>query len=103
MNRHDVQTVKQILTKAPFSGSLFKVHVGCGDDANIHLYGFGTADALELMILQHAKQFGLSLERKITDLIQEDSTLVCLLKTPDAVGMGSSECAFCVPKQFGLD
>ena len=42
----------------------------CGDNAHIDADRGDTTHALELLFLQEAQQFGLSVERDVADLVQ---------------------------------
>ena len=60
----------------------------------------GAAQALELLLLQDAEQFGLQCRRNIADLVQEERAFVGQLEASNLLRDGSSERAFLVAKKF---
>ena len=46
----------------------------------------GAAEALELLLLQHAQQLGLQLQRNVADLVEEQRAAVRQLEAADAAG-----------------
>src|SRR6266550_242197 len=58
--------------------------------------------ALELLFLQDAKQFGLQRRRNITDLVQKERSFVSQLEAANLLRDGSGERPFFVTKQLTL-
>ncbi len=56
-----VQPVVQILAELAFFHQPLQIGVGGGDDAHVHLDGFGRPQRHELALLNHAQQLGLRL------------------------------------------
>src|SRR6185437_2616522 len=54
-DRHDIQTVEQILAETAVLDLLSKIAVGRGYDANIGVYLLRTADAAIMAVLQHTQ------------------------------------------------
>ena len=53
-----------------------QVAIGGGDHARIDANGLRAAHALELLLLQHAQQLHLRLERQLADFVEEDRAAV---------------------------
>src|SRR5579862_3011377 len=68
---HDVQPVKQILSKSPGSNLSLQVPIGRCNHSNIDLDRTGPADPIYLALLQSAEQFGLDLKRHLGHFIQQ--------------------------------
>jgi hypothetical protein len=72
MQGNDIQAIKQILPEASLSDALGQIPVCGGDHAHIDAQGFGTAYALELLLLQDAEQFDLRVRCEFADLVEKD-------------------------------
>src|SRR6185436_5082880 len=77
--------------------------VGCGDDPDVAADGLRAADALELPLLQHAKELRLEIERQVADLVQEERAFVRELEAPDPSSDRTGERAPFVPEDFTLE
>src|SRR4030095_7238363 len=73
------------------------------DQADVHLEGVRSSDALELALLENAQEFRLKLLRKVADLVQEQRAAVCQLEAADPACERAREGAFLVPEQLALD
>ena len=60
------------------------------------------AEALELLLLQHAEQLGLQLRRDVADLVEEQRPLVGQLEAADLLADGAGEGALLVAEQLAL-
>jgi hypothetical protein len=69
--REDVQAVVEVTAEAAVSDHLGQVAVGGRHQAHVHPKRLGAAQALELLLLEHAKQPGLQLEWNVADLVEE--------------------------------
>ena len=72
----DVQPVVEILTEPALVHHMPKIAVGRGDDPDVDLDRFHSAQAHELALLHDAQQLGLRVWRDVADLIEEDAALV---------------------------
>ena len=72
----DVEAVIEVLAETPFLHEREQIDVGGGDDAHVYLELFGTAEAHELALLNHAQEFGLGFRTDSGDFIEEDRSLV---------------------------
>ena len=66
-----VDTVVEVLAKAPFGNGLAQIFVRGCEDPHIHLDVHLAADAFDGVLLQHAQQADLVLIGEVPDLIQE--------------------------------
>ena len=80
-----------------------QVAVGGGDHAHVHAHGLRAADALELLLLQHAQQLHLRLERQVADLVEEDGAVVGQLEAALLLLHRAGERAAFVAEQLALD
>jgi hypothetical protein len=71
--------------------------------ADVHASGFVSADAFDFAFFENAKKFGLHGDRHIADFVEKKSSAVGLLEFSGVFGGGSSERAFFVAEEFGLD
>ena len=71
LNLDGVQPKKQIRTEA--AGSCFGIYIRVrgGKDAHIYAAGGRGTDTLKFAGLQHAKQFGLQIQRDVCDFVQK--------------------------------
>src|SRR6266550_1211542 len=75
----DVQSIVQVLTKAPLRYRKFQILMRGRDDADIDANGVTAADAVKLLLLQDAQQLGLEVEVHVSNLVQEHRAAVGLL------------------------
>ncbi len=78
--RDDVQAVEEVLAEAPALHLLRQVAVGGGDDPDIDLDAGGTPDPLEGLLLQHAHDLALGLQRHVGDLVEQQRAAMGLLQ-----------------------
>src|SRR5262249_28447991 len=74
--RNHVQTEKKIGAKATLTDFFVEVAVGGGDDADVDPERLAAADRLELLLLKHAQELDLRLERQLADLIEKERPAV---------------------------
>jgi hypothetical protein len=65
--------------------------------------GRRAADALELLLLQHAQQLHLRVERQLAHLVEEERAAVRQLEAADALLQRAGERALLVAEQLALD
>ena len=76
---------------------------GCGrHQAHVHVDRLGAAQALELLFLQYAEQFGLQLWRDVADLVEKQRPPVRELETADLLADGAGKGALLVAEQLAL-
>ena len=101
--RHDVQPVEQILAEAPGGDLALEIFVGRRDDAHVDADGLLAADALELLLLQHAQQLELQRRRHVADLVEEQRPLVGQLEAAELALDRARERALLVAEQLRLE
>ena len=69
---------------------------------HVHLDRLRAAEALELLLLQHAQQLGLQLRGDVADLVEEQRPLVRQLEAADLLADGAGEGALLVAEQLAL-
>src|SRR5438093_1379639 len=69
---------------------------------NVDANGSRAPQALELLFLQDAQQFGLQLAGNVADFVEKKRALVGQLESADLLGDGASERPFLVPEQLAL-
>ena len=63
----------------------------------------GAAEALELVLLQHAQDLGLRARAHVADLVEEQRAAVGLLEAADALAIGARERALLVAEQLRFE
>src|ERR1041384_2357063 len=99
VDRENVQAVKQVASELSAAGHLREVSMGGCDDADIDLHGPCTAETLELVLLENAKQLRLQFERNVPDLIQEQRAAVCAFEPSEAGADGAGKRAALMSEQ----
>jgi len=79
-----------------------RIPVGRGDDSDIDLDGFGSAETDERFFLNHPEQFHLHVERHLADFVQEQSSSVGGLEDAYFGAVGAGEGAFFMAEQFAF-
>ena len=102
MDGDHMETVVQVLAKAALADPLREVGISGGHHAHVHPYVLGTAQPLELALLQDAQQLGLQLQRHISDFVQKQGAAVGLLKASDTLVEGAGESPPHMSKQLGF-
>ena len=103
VDREDVQAIQQIGAERPAADRLCEVAIGGCDHAHVDVLRPAAADRLELLLLEHAQQLHLRIERQLTDLVEEDCAAVGDLEPADALVDGAGEGALDVAEQLALD
>src|SRR5262245_60815127 len=73
---YNVQPEIEVLAKAVLLNFLSQILVRRCNDANVYGHGPAAADPFHLAFLQNAKQFSLSSETQVADLIQKQCSAV---------------------------
>ena len=80
-----------------------QVLVGGGDDADVDVIRACVTYRLDLTLLNDPKQLGLKIERKVTDLIQEDRSTVCGPEETRRRGIRTGESALRMTHELALN
>src|SRR5205085_12183237 len=102
VERDDVQTIIKVLTKAALFCSFGQITIRRCDQTNINFDGTSAANALELALLKHTKEFRLKRRGQFSYFIKKDRSAVCDLKLPFLLRDCSCECALLVTEKFAL-
>ena len=71
MNGKGGQAVVQIHPELPIVALLFKIAIAGGNDADVHLLGFGLANFQKFSIFEYPQQLGLQFQGHFPNLIQK--------------------------------
>src|SRR5438128_7436633 len=103
VNDEFVEAVVEVLPEAAGSDLVHQRHVIGGENAHIHRHRSASAEGPDLAFLQHAKQLGLSCQRKVRDLVEEEAASLRELEVPVLPLTRAGERPFFIAKQLGLD
>ncbi len=103
VQRDDRETVEEILAELAGRDHGLEIAVRGGDDAHVDADGLGSADALELALLDDAQQLHLHGAGNVADLVEEERALVGELDAPWLALRGAGERAFLVTEQLALE
>src|SRR5262249_4054343 len=102
-DRADVQAGVEVVTEVSRFDHPGKIAVRGGDHADIDVDRTGSAETLEFLLLQHAEEFWLQLERDLAHLIEEQCATVCKLEPPDPLRDRSGERPPLVAEELALE
>ena len=80
-----------------------QIAVGRGDDSHADRYGFGTAGAMNLVLLQHSQKLDLQPHRHVADFIEQQSTAFGGFEQAFLRARRAVERTFFVSEQFGFE
>ena len=80
LDRHDIETIEQVVSEAPLLDQLCEVSMGRSDDSDVNLYGFGTSNLLKFTFFQYFQDFHLKVRAHVTDFVQKYGTAMGELK-----------------------
>src|SRR5258706_5442245 len=100
--RKNIESIIQVISESTLSHHLGQVAIRGGDETNVHANRPRAPQSLEFLLLEHAQQLWLQLQRNVADFVEKQRALICQLKTSQLLGDGSGESAFLVAKQFAL-
>ena len=93
-----VQAMEQVLSESPLLYQTFQILMGRGNNAHIDLNRYAPAYPIEFSVSKNPQQSGLGIGRHISDLIEEQSASIGLLKTSLALVVRAGESPFFVTK-----
>ena len=102
-DRKHVDPVPQILPKRAVLHHRRQVAMGCGDDTDVDLHGRFSADAFDLVVLQHPEQTHLSRQRQFADLVEKQGAAIGPFEPSLMLVGGAREAAFFVAKELRVD
>src|SRR5262249_51782244 len=80
-----------------------QVQVGGGDEAHRNPNRLSASQPLELLLLQDTQEFGLQLQRNITDLVEKERATTRELESTDAAAESTGERTLLVSKQLAFE
>ena len=83
-DRHDRQAVEEVLAELAFGDRLGEVAARRRDDAHVDVDALRAADALEILVDQHAQDLGLRLARHVGDFVEIERAAMRLFERADA-------------------
>ena len=95
-----VDAVEEVLAEAARLHVGGEVAVRRGDDAHVDLDVLRVAEAPDVLLLQHAQELHLQVERQLADLVEEERAAVGLLEEAAPVGDGVGERALLVAEEL---
>jgi hypothetical protein len=102
-DRQNVKAVEKVSPEPALRNRAFQALVGCRDHADIDADIFVAADAADLVVLQHAQQPHLHVERHLADFVEEQGAVVGGFEMADAPRDGAGEAALFMAEQLGFD
>ncbi len=103
LDRKHVEAVEQVGAEPAFADRAFQALVGRRDQADIDADVVVAADAADLLVLEHAQQPDLHVERHLADLVEEQRAVVGGFEMADAAGDRAGKAALFMAEQFGFD
>ena len=103
MQRHDLESVVQILAERALLHHPLEVLIRRRDDAQVDRDVLGAADATERAALEHTQQLDLQHGRHLADLVEEQRATVRHLHETQLLGAGIGERALLVTEQLRLE
>ena len=99
---HHRQPEVEILAKSALLGVRFQVAIGTGDDPDVDPFHPSRSHRLDLALLQRAEQHGLEIDRKLSDLVEDQGSPVRLGEEAGPGLMGAGERTAGVPEELCL-
>ena len=100
---HHVEAVVEVFAEPPVRDVLFEVSRCRGDHANVHLLGLRLPDRAHLLFLQHPQELHLERQGQLSDLVEEEGSVVGLDEEAAPRATGAGERALCVTEEFALE
>ena len=102
-DREHVEAIVEIAAELLVGDHLREIAVGRRHEPDVDADGAVAAQPLELLLLQHAQEFRLQLERNVADFVEEQRAAVRELEAADLLRDGARERAFLVSEQLALE
>src|SRR5262249_10150319 len=91
LDGNDTEAIVEVLAKAAFGDLLGEVLVGGGNDPDVDIDLFGTAEGADFAFLENAVELHLHGEAHVADLVHEERAAVSGLEETLAVFIGAGE------------
>ena len=102
-DRDDVESVEEILAERALRDQLLQIAVRRCDEADVDAHRLDPADALELALLERAKELHLHLDGDLADLVEEQRAAVRELEASGLARDRARERAALVAEELALD
>src|ERR1700730_11776155 len=102
-NRKNTQSIVEIGAEGFLLHHAGKILVGSRDDSNVSVQRACAAQALVLLILEHAQEFGLKFQGKISNFVQKQCSAVRSLKASSSLRDGAGECSSFMTEEFAFE
>src|SRR5688572_32800500 len=102
MDGNHFQSKIKIFAKAFFFDRLVQILIGGGQNAHISLQSLAPADSAVFVVLKHAQQLGLEIERDVADLVEKKCAAVGQLEFSQAPVEGSCERALFMAEELAF-
>src|SRR5258708_33696774 len=99
----NVQPVIQVHAESPFGYHLLEILICRGNYPDIDPSRLRAPESFELLLLNHAQELGLKLDRQFANFIEEKRTAIGGLKARYSMCQGSRERAPLSSTEFALD
>src|SRR5688572_215458 len=103
LDRKDVQAIEQIRAEGTLGNRRVEVSIRRGNHPYVNADWAAAANALELALLQNAKQRHLRVCGQLADFVEKEGAPIGELKFPLSTLQSSGECASLVTEQFRGD
>ena len=97
------EAIEEIFAEASGENLGAKIAIGGGNQADIDLFDFRRADALDFAVLNHAEQFGLHSQRSFADFVEEHCAAVGIFKKTRASVGRAGECAADMTEELAFE
>ena len=102
MQGKHVQAVEQVAAEFLFFDRAPQIDIGGGDQPHVHPDRLRSSQPLELLVLQNAQQFGLQLQRNISNFVEQQSPLIRQFQSADLLAHRSGEGSLLVAEQLAF-
>ena len=100
---HHVQAVEEVFAEAPGLDLLAQVPIGAREDAHVGEHGLGGAHCPDALLLEHAQELHLHVERQVSDLVEVDGAALGGDEKSGASLQRARESPAHVPEELALE
>src|SRR5436190_18425405 len=100
LDRHYLQTVKQVRAKISVLDFFFQCAMRRANDAHVNRNRFVAPETLNAPLFKGAQKLGLDICAHITDFVEEQRAAVSLFKFSPPTARSTRKCAFFVAKKL---
>ena len=100
--RKDIEPVPQVLPKVSVPHHARQITVGGHKNPDIQGNGLAASHPLDFFVLENMEQLDLRLQRKFSDLIQEDRSTLSTFKSPPLLAFSPGEGPFFMSEKLAI-